>query len=145
MLSFRENTNLSLETIVTRKYERLLKVYYLKAVQILELDGYKSSITITGTTLKVVIILKHLSQQLPSERQMIALPPNDTILLVKEVDTLSKIIPTETSCSQRHSNLLSQFPTGKLPVLTDSKASGVNENHTFEGPDCEGSKQLDKL
>lgn len=122
----------------------LLKAYYLKAVQIPEMVGYISSI-ITGTTLKDVIKLKRLSQQRPSGGQMIISSPNETVLLVKEKDTLSKILSTETSCSQRHAYLLSQFPTGKLPAQTDSKATGVNGNHTFEGPDCEGAKQLDKL
>lgn len=143
-LSGKIQNHLLNERIVTRRYELLLKVYYLKAVQILEMVGYISSIIITGTTLKDVIKLKRLSQQPPSGRQMITLPANETVLLVKEKDTLSKIISTETSCSQRHSYLLSQFPTGKLPAQTDSKATGVNGNHTFEGPDCKGPKQLDK-
>lgn len=44
------------ERTVTRRYELLLKVYYLKAVQILEIAGYISNIIITGTTLMDVII-----------------------------------------------------------------------------------------
>lgn len=72
------------ERIVTRRYELLLKVYYLKAVQILEMVSYRSSIIITETTLKDVIKLKRLSQQLPSGRQVITLPLNETVLLVRE-------------------------------------------------------------
>lgn len=107
------------ERIVTRRYELLLKVYYLKAVQILEMAGYISNIIITGTTLMDVIKLKRLCEQLPSRRQMTTLPPKETVLLVKEKDTLSKTISTDTSCSQRHSYLLFEFPTGKLPAQTD--------------------------
>ena len=119
----------------------LFKAYYLKAVKILEMVGSIISILITGTTLKDVTKLKYLSKQLPKGRQMIPLPPNETVLLVKEKDTLSKILSTEMSYVQRPLYLLS----GRLPAQTDSKATGANRNHTFEGPDCEGPKQLDKL
>lgn len=128
------------EIIVTRRYKLLLK-----AVQILEMAGYICSIIITGTTLKDVIKWKCPSQQLPNGRQVITLPPNETVLLVREKDTFSKIISTETTCSQRLSYLLSQFSTERLTVQTGSKATGVNENHTSKGPDCEGPEQLHKL
>lgn len=74
----------------------LFKVYYLKAVQTMEMAGYIQCYY-HRNQLKDVIKLKHVSQQLPSGRQMITLPPNETVLLVRAKDILSKLISTEPS------------------------------------------------
>lgn len=122
------------ERIVTRRYELLFKVYYLKAVQTMEMAGY-IQYYYHRNQLKDVIKLKHVSQQLPSGRQMITLSPNETVLPLRAKDTLSKLISTEPSWSQRHSHLSPQLPTGKLPAQTDWKATGVKGIHTLQRPD----------
>lgn len=122
------------ERIVTRRYELLFKVYYLKAVQTMEMAGY-IQYYYHRNQLRDVIKLKHVSQQLPSGRQMITLPPNETVLLVRAKDILSKLISTEPSWSQRHSHSSPQLPTGKLPAQTDWKATGVKGIHTLQRPD----------
>lgn len=74
----------------------LFKVYYLKAVQTMEMAGYIQCYY-HRNQLKDVIKLKHVSQQLPSGRQMITLSPNETVLPLRAKDTLSKLISTEPS------------------------------------------------